>query len=316
MIWNGRSKPQTFRGHRQAVEEELEATRERQQALRKQIDTLRNLLEDSQKSIGLDEAHFRSAISSALELVGAEPLKPILSAEEGPPRCSFPSLDQREGADPTWADTMDTLRVPRSREQKPWEWRRVSPIRPVVFQDPGTMTDEVVHLHLEHRIVQRLLGRFIGSGIRASRPVSCLPGPNHRRDSPRCAPGTFCLYGPGAARLHEELIPITARWTDPQIRKNALTPYARESETKTLNLLDQALISGTGRSINKQILKQLQASAPKDIEQLLLAPANTRRRIRGGRTKEADRTGPSRSQGNAGDPGNPEEIYRGNHRKA
>ena len=60
---------------RQAVEEELEATRERQQALRKQIDTLRNLLDDSQKSIGLDEEHFRSAISSALELVGAEPLE-------------------------------------------------------------------------------------------------------------------------------------------------------------------------------------------------------------------------------------------------
>ncbi len=35
---------------RQAVEEELEATRERQQALRKQIDTLRNLLDDPRKA--------------------------------------------------------------------------------------------------------------------------------------------------------------------------------------------------------------------------------------------------------------------------
>ncbi|HQU42783.1 MAG TPA: DISARM system SNF2-like helicase DrmD, partial [Pirellulales bacterium] len=125
---------------RQAVEDELEATRERQQALRNQIDTLRSLLDDSKKNIGLDEQHFRSAISSALELIGAEPLKAISSSEAGPPRCSFPSLDQREGADPTWADTMDTLRVPRARDQKPWEWRRVSPIRPVVFKDPGTMT--------------------------------------------------------------------------------------------------------------------------------------------------------------------------------
>ena len=39
------------------MEEELDAARERQQALRKQIDTLRNLLDDSQKSIGLAEAN-------------------------------------------------------------------------------------------------------------------------------------------------------------------------------------------------------------------------------------------------------------------
>ena len=255
--------------HRKAVEEELDAARERQQALRKQIDTLRNLLEDSQRSIGLDEAHFRSAISSALELVGAEPLKAISSMEEGPPRCSFPSLDQREGADSSWADTMDTLRVPRSREQKPWEWRRVSPIRPVVFQDPGTMTDEVVHLHLEHRIVQRLLGRFSAQGfVHHDLSRACLA---QTTDAiPRVVLlGRLCLYGPSAARLHEELIPVTARWTDPNIRKGDLKPYARESETKTLSLLDDALISGTGRSINDQILKQLQASAPKDIEQLL-----------------------------------------------
>ena len=254
---------------RQAVEEELEATRERQQALRKQIDTLRNLLEDSQKSIGLDEKHFRSAISSALELIGAEPLKPVSTSETGSPRCSFPSLDQREGADPTWADTMDTLRVPRSREQKPWEWRRVSQIRPVVFQDPGTMTDEVVHLHLEHRIVQRLLGRFSAQGfVLHDLSRACLA---QTTDAiPRVVLlGRLCLYGPGAARLHEELIPVTARWTDPKIRKSNLSPYARESETKTLSLLDEALITGTGSKIDDQILKQLQASAPSDIEQLL-----------------------------------------------
>jgi SNF2 family DNA or RNA helicase len=256
---------------RQAVDDELEATRERQQALRKQIDTLRTLLEDSEESIGFDEDHFRSAVSSALELVGAEPLKAITRPESGagPTRCAFPSLDQRQGADPTWADTMDTLRVPRARDQKPWEWRRVSPIRPVVFQDPGTMTDEVVHLHLEHRIVQRLLGRFTAQGfVHHDLSRACLAQTSDA--IPRVVLlGRLCLYGPGAARLHEELIPITARWTDPKIRKSSLSPYARDSETKTLTLLDKALLAGTARSINDQVLKQLQASAPRDIEELL-----------------------------------------------
>ena len=107
------------------------------------------------------------------------------------------------------------------------------------------------------------------TGFCTSRFVSRLPGTDHRRDSSRGALGRLCLYGPGAARLHEELIPITARWTDPKIRKGDLSPYARESETKTLSLLDEAFITGTGRKIDAQILKQLQASAPKDIEQLL-----------------------------------------------
>ena len=37
-------------------------------------------------------------------------------------------------------------------------------------------------------------------------------------------PRRLCLYGPGAARLHEELVPVTARWTDPKVRKGLLSP--------------------------------------------------------------------------------------------
>ncbi len=256
---------------RHAVDDELEATRERQYALREQIERLRGLLSESQKSIGLDKEHFRSAISCALELIGAEPLKPggETAGPAGPPRSTFPALDRREGADPTWADTMDTLRVPRARDQKPWEWRRTSPIRPVVFEDPGTMDDTVVHLHLEQRVVQRLLGRFMAQGFglhEMSR--ACL---TQTSDAiPRVALlGRLCLYGPGAARLHEEIVPVTARWVDPPLRKEPLKPYARESETRTLALLDQALLSGTGRAITDRVLGQLQAAAPRDVDQLL-----------------------------------------------
>jgi superfamily II DNA or RNA helicase len=257
---------------RHAVDEELEATRERQHALAEQIDRLRTLLAESQKSIGLDKEHFRSAISCALELIGAEPLKPAKN-DDGKgaalPRSLFPALDRREGADPTWADTMDTLRAPRSRDQKPWEWRRVSPIRPVVFEDPGTMDDEVVHLHLEQRVVQRLLGRFTAQGfVHHDLSRACL---TQTSDAiPRVVLlGRLSLYGPAAARLHEELIPVTARWVDPQLRKEPVKPYARESETRTLGLLDQALLSGTGPAMTDQLLKQLQAAAPRDVQELL-----------------------------------------------
>ena len=256
---------------RRTVDDELEAARERQTALREQIERLRTLLDASQKSIGLDETHFRSAISCALTLVGTEPLAPAQGngALSGPPRFAFPAVDQRHGADPTWTETMDTLRAPRQREQRVWEWRRTSPIRPVVFEDPGTMDDEVVHLHLEQRVVQRLLGRFTAQGfVHHDLSRACLAQTSDA--IPRVILlGRLCLYGPGAARLHEELIPVTARWTDPQTRRGPLTPYAREAEGRTLALLDQALVASQRRPITATVTERLQTCAPQDIQELL-----------------------------------------------
>jgi len=82
------------------------------------------MLEASQQAIAFSKDHFRSAISCALQIVGAEPLKTSHS-EPGGGQCIFPAMDQREGADPTWAETMDSLRTPRPRDQKLWEWRRI-----------------------------------------------------------------------------------------------------------------------------------------------------------------------------------------------
>jgi hypothetical protein len=247
----------------------LEASRERQDELRAQIDRLRTRLEDSQKAVGLTEEHFRSAISCALELMGAEPLKVLPASGDGPARCQFPALDQREGADPTWADTMDTLRVPRQRDQKPWEWRRASPIRPVIFEDPGTMSDEAVHLHLEQRVVQRLLSRFMAQGfVHHDLSRACLVQTSDA--IPRVILlGRLCLYGPGAARLHEELVPVTARWIDPRSRRGTLSHYGREAEAKTLELLEAALLPTRHQPLNRTILEQLQASAPLDVKELL-----------------------------------------------
>ena len=94
---------------------------------------------------------------------------------------------------------------------------------------------------------------------------------------------------PVAARLHEELSPLPSpdRSQNPQ---SELTPYARDSETKTLSLLDEALISGTGRTIDGQILKQLQDRA-QGHRAVALAPTNTRRRVRRRCPKELSERG-------------------------
>ena len=124
-------------------------------------------------------------------------------------RPGLPSRPWISGTGPTpWTETMDTLRAPRQREQRVWEWRRTSPIRPVVFEDPGTMDDEVVHLHLEQRVVQRLLGRFTAQGfVHHDLSRACLASVRCDRHDPARAPVSVW---PSAARLHEELIPVTA----------------------------------------------------------------------------------------------------------
>jgi len=255
---------------REAVEEELEATRERQLDLRKQIDRLRGMLADSQKAIGLSQDHFRAAISCALQILGAEPLKASRDCGVKGSDCSvFPALDQRPGADPSWAETMDSLRAPRPRDQKFWDWRRSSPIRPVVFEDPGVVTEEVVQLHLEHRVVQRLLARFTAQGfVHHDLSRACMAQSSDA--IPRVLLiGRLALYGPGAARLHEELIPVTARWTDPALRKSVVMPYGREAESRTLSLLDSALLEKHARPVPDVVIRQLQASAPRDVRELL-----------------------------------------------
>ncbi|MDQ2842432.1 MAG: DISARM system SNF2-like helicase DrmD, partial [Acidobacteriota bacterium] len=172
---------------RRAIEDELETTR--QLDLRKSIDRLRTLMDDSRKEVGLDEGHFRSAISCALEMMGAEPLRDL-----GGGRYALPKLDD---TDRSWASTMDSLREPKAREQKLYEWRNSSPIRPVVFEDPGRVTDEVVQFHLEQQVVQRLLSRFLAQGFQLDDlSRACLA---QTRDAiPRVILlGRLALYGPG-----------------------------------------------------------------------------------------------------------------------
>src|SRR5262249_41907070 len=144
----------------------MEEVRQRREELRGQVEVLRTQLERSQERVGLDRDHFRAALSCALELLRAGQLRPLPDGDGGGvARFQTPDLLDRFAADRTWTETLDSLREPRRRDQSVWEWRGQAPLRPVVFEDPRTMTDEVVHLHLEHRLVQRLLGRFTAQGF-------------------------------------------------------------------------------------------------------------------------------------------------------
>lgn len=249
------------------AQEELEDARERQEDLKAQIARCDTLLQASREWTAFGVPAFRDALSCSLELMKAPPLTAGIDGD-GHQVWNLPRLD-REKADGSWAATLDSLRVPRKQNQKVAEWRRDAPVRPVVFEDAGVLTEDTVHLHLEQRVAQRLLARFRSQGfILNDLSRACLA---QAADSiPRVVLlGRLSLYGRGAERLHEELVPLATRWIEPSQRKGALVAFAREAEAKTLDLLERSLSDPNRRLPTDVIQRKLLASASRDIDELL-----------------------------------------------
>ncbi|MHC5930625.1 DISARM system SNF2-like helicase DrmD [Nostoc sp.] len=258
----------------QVINEELEQARLRHQDLTKQVENLQEMLKDSRDWLGLDDNHFRNAISASLEILGVPTLAPVdvneVANNPVTARWTIPALDQRTGADPTWSTTLDTLRTPRKIGQKPWEWRKEAPIRPVVFRDPGSLDGDVVHLHLEHRIVQRLLSRFLAQGFlhdELTRACVCLTND----PMPKViALGRLALYGERASRLHDQVIAVAAEWSDPISRGRKKLQSLREGEKdNVLELLENSLASPHLLEVAEAVKERLKKSAAQDVAELI-----------------------------------------------
>lgn len=226
------------------------------------------MLDTSRTWAAFEAPAFRDALSCSLALLGADPLRVLLDVN-GREVWQFPRLDRRAQSDQSWTATLDSLRSPRKQDQKLAEWRREAPIRPVVFEDAGVLSEDAVHLHLDQRVAQRLLARFRSQGfIHHDLSRACL-AQSADAVTRVVLLGRLSLYGRGAERLHEELVPLAARWVDPSQRKGPLTAYAREAEAKTLELLEKSIAESAHHTPNDVIQSRLLASATRDISELL-----------------------------------------------
>jgi hypothetical protein len=214
--------------------------------------------------VGLNLAHFRNALSLSLELNHAPALEPIHDHSAGPARWKFPQMNSA-----TWAHTLDALRAPRKKDQKIWEWREQNPIRPVVFESPEHIDDTCVHLHLEHRVVQRLLGRFRAQGFVYDDLARACVGQTNDAIRRVILIGRLSLYGSGASRLHDELVMVTSRWIDPISRKELLKPYAEDSEKYTVQMLEKSFEQVRDRRVQSEVEDKLKTHAPRDVAELL-----------------------------------------------
>lgn len=253
----------------------------RHERLLREQDELRRSLERSRERVGVAADDLRRVVSAALGRAGldlaamrGEPVGPVETYRLDPGHAAF----AREAG---WGDAFDDLRTrPRRRGERLAEWRRDAPLRRLAFEPPvlpdGRDAGDVVQLHLEHRLVRRLLGRFVSQGFQShlSR-VSVILGPGAQ---PRVVlMGRLAVYGAGAARLHEEVIPVTAIWSEAD--RKPLRPLAERGELRTLDQLEAALRDG--RPAPAIAVARIQALIGRDVADLVPAlEAEAARRLR------------------------------------
>lgn len=206
---------------------------------------LQAALERSRQRVGVDARELRQVVATALARAGAdlegargEPVGPVDTFRLGPADPAF-------AHDPVWLDAFDDLRQRRRRRgERLAEWRRDAPMRAIAFEPPirpdGADAADVVQVHLEHRLVRRLLSRFLSQGFQAALERVCaVVGPGAQ---PRVVMvGRLAVYGPGAARLHEEFVPVTAVWTEADRDRRPLRPLGSRGEDTTMSQLEDAL---------------------------------------------------------------------------
>jgi len=234
---------------------------------------LRNALETSRERVGVNTDDLRRVIGAALARAGlslestrGETVGNAATFKFDPDHSAF----SREAG---WQDTFDNLRQrPRKRGERINEWRKKVPIRAIAFESPrlpdGRDAPEVVQVHLEHRLVRRLLSRFISQGFQSGLSrVTVIEGPGAQ---PRLVlMGRLAVYGAGAARLHEEIIPVTAIWTEAERDRKPLKALGDSGEERTLNQLEEALREA--RAAPAMAVARIQALGERDIADLVPA---------------------------------------------
>ena len=211
-------------------------------------------LESSSRSLEVAPDSLKGVVEIGLGLAGADALEPVGETSDERPMYSLPPLDR------SWDLTLDTLRPPRGRHEAFWEWRQKPP-RPVTFHPLTTLSEEAEQLHLSHPFVRRILDRFLAQGFSAhdlSR-VTAIVAPDDTVVRV-VAYARLSLFGPGAARLHDEIVSLAAAWSG---KASKISPYkdpvtAAKAKATVERLLAQRTKPLPGK-IREQILPELLA---------------------------------------------------------
>lgn len=248
---------------RQVVSDEFACVTPRGKELATQLGELEDLLKKSKDFLCFEAESFRGVLSSALGMMGAPALEPVPGALG---RWRFPDIQAFEH-DPSWTATLDSLRMPDHSGRD--GGRRERPLRPIVFSDPGSLDEDVVHLHLEHRLAQRLMNRFLAQGFVLDDLSRACVGQVDDAIPRVVLLGRLSLHGSQAARLHDEVMSVAARWVEPPGRKGGLQPMDEAGRREALSLLEHSIVDPARRKVPAAAQKHLQQFAALDVGELL-----------------------------------------------
>lgn len=234
------------------VDAELESRRTDLEAVRAEVERAGRRLESSRRTLEVDPDSLRGVVEIGLSLAGAPVLVGADKTSDGRPTFTLPALDR------SWDVTLDTLRPPRGRTEDFWEWRRKPP-RPVTFHPLASLSEGAEQLHLAHPFVKRILDRFLAQGFGAhdlTRVTAVVaPGESVTRV---IAFARLTLFGTGAARLHDQVVPIAAAWSGDA---SAVRPYKDRATAVAAIASTEKLLAGAGRAPNATIAKRIRENA-------------------------------------------------------
>lgn len=187
--------------------------------LRMELAELDAALNDAKARVGVEPRELEAVVGLALERAGAD--LGVASAKVGEtPVYGLSPETAAFAADQSWQGVFDELRTRRIKPgERPSQWRAApdAAVRKISFapaiDEHGRDAADVVQVHVEHRLVRRLLSRFLTAGFQAGLSRACVIQTDEA-ESKAVLLGRLALYGPNATRLHEEVIPIAASWTD------------------------------------------------------------------------------------------------------
>jgi len=238
--------------------------------IQKEQHELQRVLEDSRDKVGVDQDDLKRVVAVALDRAGFKFDEARADAVGAVETYRFDPAHTAFKDEAGWGDAFDDLRVrPRKRGERYSDWRRNAPTRSIAFKPPvlpdGRDAADVVQVHLEHRLVRRLLSRFLSQGFQSKLSrTSVIMGPGAQ---PRIVlMGRLSLFGGGATRLHEEVIPIAAIWTEAERGKKPLRALGESGEARTLDQLAQALKTAT--PARPMAVARVQALIEQDIADL------------------------------------------------
>lgn len=225
-----------------------------------EIEEAGGILDRSRKLLsGFSPQMLREVVDVAIEDVTGRRLRPVRVGDRD--AYELPEMGE------IWQRTLDSLRPPRPRDEPVYEWRHRPP-KPVVFVPLERMTEDVEQLHLEHPLVQRLLTRLRALGVtrRDLSRVTIVRDPE-RATARVVAFGRLSLFGPGAARLHDEVIPVAARWAEASAATH-LKPFSDSADREAIADLEQLFARSPELEVNDTIAERLRRAAPGDFAAL------------------------------------------------